>query len=100
MIGGRIHMVGVGLLVLATAAFSRAAEGIAYKEVSLGVHYAHISKTQGPLSIHVVRFDYHRPDLKLLSILGRGTIFGLASVRKEIDRKSTRLNSSHLGISY
>ena len=77
-------MVGVGLLVLATADFSRAAEGIAYKEVSLGVQYAHISKTQGPLSIHVVRFDYHRPDLKLLSILGRETIFGLASVRKEI----------------
>lgn len=77
-------MVGVGLLVLAIAAFSGAAEGIAYREVSLGVHYAHISKTQVPLSIHVVKFDYHRPDLKLLSVLGRSNMLGLASVRKEI----------------
>ena len=77
-------MVAVGLVLLAAATLSGAAEGIAYQEVSLGVQYAHISKTQGPLSIHVIKFDYHQPDLKLLSTLGRGTIFGLASVRKEV----------------
>ena len=81
---GRIQSAALGLLLWITAAWSGAAEANAYKEVSPGVQYAHISKTQGPQSIHVVRFDYHRPDLKLLSTLGRQAIFGLASVRKEI----------------
>jgi hypothetical protein len=80
----RIFKVTLGVLLWAAVALSWAAETNAYTEVRPGVQYAHISKPQGPLSIHVVKFEYRRPDLKLLSTLGRRTIFGLASVRKEI----------------
>jgi exopolysaccharide biosynthesis protein len=81
---GRLQKAVLGLWGWTTAALSGAVEASDYKEVSPGVQYAHLSKTQGPQSIHVVKFDYHRPDLKLVSTLGRRTIFGLASVRKEI----------------
>ena len=64
---GRIRLAGAGLWLCAAATLSTAAEGIAYREVSPGVHYAHISRAQEPLSIHVVKFDYRRPDLKLLT---------------------------------
>lgn len=73
-----------GLWLWASAAWALAADAPVYTEVSGGVQYAHISKPQGPLSIHVVRFEYHRPDLRLLSTLGRKAIFGLASVRREV----------------
>lgn len=81
---GRILKVALGVWLWAAVAWSWAAETNAYTEVRPGVQYAHLSKPQGPLSIHVVKFEYHRPDLKLLSTLGRPTIFGLASVRKEL----------------
>ncbi|MEI8044165.1 MAG: phosphodiester glycosidase family protein [Verrucomicrobiota bacterium] len=77
-------MAGLGLLLWTAAALCGAAEAIGYKEVSPGVAYAHISRIEGPQSIHVVKFDYHRPDLRLLSTLGRRTVFGLTSLRKEI----------------
>ena len=95
---GRIRLAGAGLWLCAAATLSTAAEGIAYREVSPGVHYAHISRAQEPLSIHVVKFDYRRPDLKLLTTLGRGAIFGLASVRKEIAALPPRAGQPIAGI--
>jgi hypothetical protein len=80
----RARLCGLGLLLWASAAGSGAAQTIAYQQESPGVSYGHLAKAQGPLSIHVLKFDYHRPELKLATSLGQGTIFGLASVRKEM----------------
>ncbi len=79
----RVRISGLSFALLA-ASWSGAAQTIAYQESSPGVRYGHLAKTNGPLSIHIVKFDYHRPELKLATTLGRGTVFGLASVRKEM----------------
>jgi exopolysaccharide biosynthesis protein len=54
-----------------------------YQSVGPGVSYAHITEAT-PWSVHVVKFDYKRPQLHLTTTLAKGTIFGLASVPEQV----------------
>jgi hypothetical protein len=55
-----------------------------YREVIPGVRYSHISVPEVPWSIHVTKFDYSRPELRLATTLGQGTVFGLSTLVDQI----------------
>jgi hypothetical protein len=71
----------LALLTSFTAAF--AADD--YKQIAPGVSYAHIVDKSVPWSIHVTKFDYTRPDLRLTTTLAHNTVFGLATVKEQVE---------------
>lgn len=71
-------------LFLLVGCVSRPFGEAAYHEVVPGVGYAHLTQPKVPWSIHVVKFDSSRPELKLASTLGNGMIFGMSTVADQI----------------
>jgi hypothetical protein len=56
-----------------------------YKTIVPGASYAHIIDKSVPWSIHVTKFDYSRRDLRLTTTLAHNTIFGLATVKEQVE---------------
>ncbi len=69
-----------------------------YTNIAPGVSYAHITQPEIPWSIHIVKFDYHRPELKLTSTIGRPTIFGLKNLTGQVKSVSPAMGHPIAGI--
>ncbi len=55
-----------------------------FSEVSRGVQYAHMPVYDGPWSIHIVRIDRDDKGLQFVSALAKGTVYGLATVKQQV----------------
>ena len=71
-------------LLVCDGCVSRPFDRPAYHEVVPGVHYAHISQPRIPWSIHIVKFEYPRADLKLTTTLAQGQIYGLSTLAEQM----------------
>ncbi len=56
-----------------------------YAAASRGLEYAHLSVVDGPWSIHIVRIDRGDNALEFVSALAQGTVYGLATVRRQVE---------------
>jgi hypothetical protein len=75
------------LLAIVLASVAQTTFAADYQPVGPSVSYEHITD-KTPWSIHVVKFDYKRPDIHLTTTLGKGTIYGLASVPEQVKAMS------------
>ncbi len=85
------------LLAFALNAFS-AEPKLSYRKISPGIEYANECVTNVPWSIHVIKIDRHRNDLKLVSTLAKGTIFGLSSLIEQVESISPKVGTAVAGI--
>lgn len=56
-----------------------------YQEIGPGVHYVNEWIRNVPWSIHVIKIDRQRGDLKFITTLGQGKVYGLSSILDQID---------------
>jgi Phosphodiester glycosidase len=74
------------LLLLAVHPFLAAAQPVGvWPRVEPGIEYLHERIGEAPWSIHVVKVDRSRTELKLAGALAQGRIYGLASVTDQIE---------------
>jgi hypothetical protein len=69
-----------------------------FREVSPGVSYAHVVKAEVPWSIHVVKYDFARPEVQLTTSFGDGTNFGLSILRSQIQALPTQVGQAIAGV--
>jgi hypothetical protein len=61
-----------------------------YQEIGSGVEYVNEWIRDVPWSIHVIKIDRQRRDLKFITTLGQGKVYGLSSITDQIDSIPSR----------
>jgi len=73
-------------------------EPLPYREFSPGVEYVNKCVTNVPWSIHVIKIDRNRSDLKLATTLAKETIFGLSSLIEQVNSVPPKVGAAVAGI--
>ena len=71
---------------------------LVYQEIGPGIEYANEFVRDVPWSIHVVKINRKRSDLKLITTLAEGEIFGLASLPEQINSVPPQIGQAVAGI--
>jgi hypothetical protein len=79
-----MHKITLAFTYLAAVLFSQVTHAANYQTVAPGVSFMRITDPAGPWSINVTKFDYTRPNLRLMTTHAHGTIFGLATVPEQV----------------
>ena len=62
-----------------------------FRSLAPGLEYRHEARTNGPLSIHVLRIDRQHHSWELHTIPGQGTVFGLEPLQGIVARAAAQL---------
>jgi hypothetical protein len=99
MFHNQVPKIVLGFCLFGTALNIFSAETqLPYREIGPGVHYVNKSVHEVPWSIHVIKIDRHRGDLKLTTTLAKGTIFGLSSLIEQVGSISPKIGTPVAGI--
>jgi hypothetical protein len=93
-----VHFItAVFLFAFASNLFS-AEEKPSYRQIEPGVEYMNQRMTNGPESIYVIKISRKQKDLKLVTTLGKGTVYGLASLIEQTESIPQKTGRAVAGI--